>query len=358
MARSKAKLKVAEIPETEQPGTQDLWDQPACLFQSTKISFLWGGRIQRNACNMLQGGKACGKSTWIRAIAAHVTGGPALPGEKSRKKTPGKVLYYVGEENLTGWVIPGLDAAGANLELVSCADRFSRGPETRLRMPQDADRLISRVKAVGAELVILDPLFTFLSGDVQLDKSDEDCHRYMDELDRVCMEADTTFLVTTNITKGDKGDALNCGRGRTVLRDRSRAVLYVSKATEGDYFGLAVAAVNCGAVAPTLAYRIEPHKSANRIAYMSESKLSADDLAGGEDSDLKRRQLEAAKKLIRSMLPTGRIDSRQIKQKAEDAMISTRTLQLAARELGVRAKPEGSRERTVSYWIAPERYAE
>jgi hypothetical protein len=335
---------------------QPLYDIPASQIRARRTEWFWKDRLEWGVVAILQGGKAAGKSTWARYLAAVVTGQAVLPGHRGKPKLSGNVLWYAGEEALETRVRPGLAAAGADLERCFLADRQGDNERQQLRLPGDCQRLTERIRERRACLVVIDPIFNFTDGSCDLGGPTEDARRFMRELGRVAHETGALILLLRNTTKDTSRGALSAGRGSGELGNAARCVLH-AQAIEGQpgEYGLAVGACNAGRPVLTLTYRLADADSMPRIEITGETELTADELAGGEEADLDRSLKEQAKRLLRTVLADGRVDSKIIKAKGEEAMISIRTLQAAAKELGVMVERQGRREDVKTFWHPPKR---
>ena len=337
----------------EEDESSELADRPMSEGKVKKTDWLWENRLEWSSVAIIQGSKGAGKSTWLRWIAADVTGGPPLPGRKKGKRITGNVLWYAGEEDLLARVKPGLEAAGANMKRCFATDTMGEESKT-LALPNDCERLQRRIIAREAKLVIIDPIFAFTDGTCDLEGPTVPARRFMKAIMRVAFLTGALILFSRNNTKVTGNGALAAGRGSGELGNAARSVLHLAPLPDdADTYALSVAANNNAAKVPALTYRIVTRKKASAIELLGQTDLTADELTDGDDGALDRSLLETAKALIKSMLPSGKLDSRVIKAKAETAMIATRTLQKAARSLGVKVKREGTRDATVSFWVAP-----
>jgi AAA domain len=347
----KIRTPIPPIPPDEESTL--LADMPASAGKSSKLCWLWENRLEWGSVAIIQGNKGAGKSTWCRAIAADVTGGPALPGKAKGKRVLGNVLWYAGEEPLWSRVRPGLEAAKADLRRCFLADSLGDMGAT-LALPNDCSRLAERIVAREARLVVIDPLFAFTDGSCDLEGPTVPARRFMREIMRVASATGCLILLSRNNTKSTGNGALAAGRGSGELGNAARSVLHLAPLPDDPLaYALSVAACNTGAPVPALTYRLVGSQAASVIQVTGQTDLTADELADGDEGSLDRNELETAKALIRSMLPSGKLDSKVVKSKAEAAMIGTRTLQRAAKSLGVKMRREGAREATVSFWVAP-----
>jgi DNA repair protein RadA/Sms len=339
--------------ELDADETTRLADTLASQMKSEKLCWLWENRLEWGSVAIIQGSKGAGKSTWLRAIAADVTGGPPLPGKRRTKRQTGSVLWYAGEEPLASRVRPGLAAAGADLKRCYLADALG-DLSTMLQLPNDCDRLAARIRQCAAKLVVIDPLFAFADGSCDLEGPTVPARRFMRQLMQVAASTGAVLLLARNNTKSTGNGALAAGRGSGELGNAARSVLHLAPLPDQpDVYALSVAACNTGAPIPALTYRLAAKAGASVVQLLGTTELTADELTDGDDGALDRGQLELAKALIRQLVPSGKVDSKVVKSKAEAEMLNVRTLQRAAKALGIRVKREGTRDQTISYWLPP-----
>lgn len=352
MARTKRKIETASAPVLE-PKANGLWFVQASQVQEKEQEYLLPGRIIKNAYSIIQGPKCCGKSTWIRAIASYVSGGKPIPKFPGKQRKPGKVLYYVGEESLEETVRPGLRRMGANMDNILLADKHGGDKSNALRLPSEANRLIDLVFEHEIELVIIDPIFCFLSEGAEIEGGSTGARAFTDTIYRICKQGGTTVLLSRNVTKVTNRGALNAGRGSGELGNAARSVLHVQEIPGGEEFAFAVAAINGGEIPPTIRYRFEKFDGGVKLDILGDSDITADEVASGEDGGLERTMIQRAKVLIETLIGDGRLDSVVVKEKAGQAMIGERTLLLAAQQLKVIREHEGNRENTRTFWMPP-----
>lgn len=349
-------LRVARNDDDDSPPQDvDLVDTPATDIKHVKTTWLWPDRLEWGTVGIIQGGKGAGKSTWLRALAADVTGGPRIPGTRGKKRVAGSVLWYAGEESLSTKVAPGLKSAGAVLSRCFLADCMADDTSLQLQLPTDCERLAKRISDRKAALVIVDPIFNFSDGTCDLDGPTVPARQFMKALAKVAAGTGAIILFSRNLIKSRQCEALAAGRGGGEMGNAARCVLHLQRLPDDpSTCALSVAACNAGRPVPTLTYQlVDGEYDQPAIKMTGQSIITADELVSGEEGELERCMLDRAKALIRSLVPSGKLDSRVVKGKAENAMISVRTLQSAAKQLGVRMTREGSRESTTTYWSPP-----
>jgi AAA domain-containing protein len=354
-SRSSKKLDTrTACPTPEIAGTTELVIDDLESFPLTPTKWLWKDRIESGQVTILQGEKGSGKSTWLRRIAAYVCGVAALPSQPKLRKPLGSVLWYAAEEPVGSRVRPGLEAVGIPPGMVKAQDGIRCKPSERLQLPHDCDRLARLVDSRKAALVVIDPLFSFVAPGIDLVQLPQVARDYMFALAQVCAKTGTTIVLSRNLTKSRIGSAVDAGRGNAEIGNCARSVLHTSSMPASDNYALAIAHCNAGAKAPTITYTLSKKGQPGLIHVLGENDTTADDLVAGIEGDTDRYLRRQASDLIQSLVPKEGIESRVIRAKAEEAMISIRTLQMAARALGVICKRSGSRESTVSQWFPPE----
>lgn len=351
-------LRVRREPEDDSPpDNPDLVDVAATEVKCEKVSWLWPDRLGWGTVAIMQGAKGVGKSTWLRTIAADVTGGPRIPGTRGKRRVAGSVLWYAGEESLKRKVCPGLKEAGAVLSRCFVSDCYAEEASDQLALPGDCDRLQKRIELRKAKLVIIDPIFSFSDGTCDLDGPTVPARNFMRRIAKVAAATDALIIFSRNLVKSRKVDAIDAGRGGGEMGNAARSVLHVQRLpNELAACALSVAACNDGEPVPSVHYVLEKGPGGYPVVRVTgQSGITADELVAGEEGELERHMIERAKALIKTLLPRGKLDSKIIKAKAMESMIETRTLQSAAQALGVQWSRTGSRETTVCFWSPPKK---
>ena len=129
------------------------------------ITWLWQHWLPFGKLVALVGDPAVGKSTLATTITATASAGGRWPtGERCE---PMNVLYLSAEDGLGDTVRPRLEAAGPDLARVHVITHVrdeTEGSERPLSIPEDVDRLEHVARNLGARLIVVDVLNSFLSG--------------------------------------------------------------------------------------------------------------------------------------------------------------------------------------------------
>jgi len=313
------------------------------------VEWLWPDRIPLGAITVLDGDPGQSKSTLTYDLAARVTAGIPMPFCDDVVEPAGVVLIQA-EDSLGGKVKPTLIAAGADIERVRVFDRklFQVDP---LVLPDDVPLIKSAAAEVQARLVVIDPLTSFLGGNVN---SDQSVRRAMGPLAALAEEAGLAVLIARHLTKRASGNPLYRGAGSIGIIALARSALWVTSdpSTEDPYQHLLVQTKTNLSTAVSLSYRTKKQDNGIIIEWLGESKSTAMDIIGSNPEDLP--SLVEAQEVLETILKKGPLPARAVFGMAADAGISKRTLDRAKRILKVKSKKEGSGYSSKWSWQLPE----
>ena len=120
------------------------------------------GWLPRGKLVVLDGDPEVGKSTLMNDVAARVSKGRPMPGERLPCVPRSNVVLMAAEDGLADTIRPRLDAAGADTTRIHHLDAVARvGEDGRTRwvpptIPDDLDALEAMIVATGAQLVVVD----------------------------------------------------------------------------------------------------------------------------------------------------------------------------------------------------------
>lgn len=187
---------------------------------------------------VIAGASGIGKTTIAEKYCAQLTRG-TLDGLYTGK--PQSVIILSPEDDEAAITRPRLEAAGADLDKVyfmSSTRRTETGEmEAMIQFPADTYLLTEAVKETGAVAVLIDPIASVISGN--LDKR-EDVRAAFDRLAaEVAKEYKLAILLVAHNRKGI-GQVRHMVSGSTAITDAARSVLAVAKDEENDTVVLAV----------------------------------------------------------------------------------------------------------------------
>ncbi len=324
-------------------------DSPAVLVKVSsvepeRVEWLWMHRIPRGKVTVLDGDPGLGKSTMTLDLAARVSTGRPMPGDE-REREPAGVVLLTAEDGIADTIRPRLEAAGGDLERVAVltAVRDSDGKPRLPVIPDDVEPIRQALRAVGASLLVVDPLMAFLNGRV-------DSHRDQDVRGALHLLADlagcegVSVVIVRHLNKAGGGHPIYRGGGSIGIIGAARAGLLVAPDPKDDTRRVvAVSKSNLGPVPPSLAYRLVQSGDASRIDWegVAEGCSASDLLAAQRDDGEGAGPREEAEAFLRELLAQGPVPAKDVERDRRAAGISERTLDRAKARLGVRARKEG-----------------
>lgn len=342
-----------------------------------RVKWLWPRRLPLAKLVTFVGDPDVGKSTVCVDLTARVTTGTAMPGEDMASMRPSAVVWMTAEDGLADTLRPRLDAAGANTQLVHHLDAVwkpvdpddpgSERVKVPPTIPNDLDALEQLVMHTRAKLVIVDVLFSYLDGRYKA-SSDQDVRRALAPLAALAEETGACIILIAHIPKSQRsaGSAITATPGAMGIGGAARAGI-VAAVDPDDETGhtkvFARAKGNLAAPWPSMAYALrcstcgesacvgDDHGPA-RIEWLGESRHNGSDLLVARQTDDEKSALDEAKEWLQSVLTTPRLKREAIKE-ARTEGISDRTLDRAAKELGVVSERDDAVQGRPATWSLP-----
>jgi hypothetical protein len=259
----------------------------------------------------------------------------------------GRVLVLSAEDDPARVLKPRFIAHGATLNLIRFQQKLFTLDTKGLGL------LRSEIEAHRPRLVIIDPLIAYMDAAVDLHRANETM-QFMNELDQLAREFDTTMLIVRHLRKGDSNDALYRGLGSIAIAARVRSILLLGPHPDDpEVRVLAHVKSNYARSGPAVLFDLTDARGGQpRIRWLGiDEELGPEHLLNrpprerGRPDDVR----EEAKELLRGLLSSGEKLKSQIEEAAEGRAISRMTLRRAAEDLQIRKfKKDGS-----AYWALP-----
>jgi energy-coupling factor transporter ATP-binding protein EcfA2 len=350
---------------------KDPWDEPtprhiklvpASSIKVKPVHWLWKDRIPLGELTLLAGREGIGKSTIAYTLAAWITTGTM----KGRfMGSPRSVLVAATEDSWEHTIVPRLMAAGADLERVYRVDVVTEeGFDGLLTLPSDISDLDQAIRQSDAVLVLLDPLMSRLSAQLDSHK-DAEVRIALEPLTAFAKRAGVSVLGIIHVNKSGSSDSLNSIMGSRAFGAVARSVLMAVKNPEDTSCTFGLAKNNLGSKdQPAFRYEIVGDKVAEtdegdiwtgKVDWQGDSDRSVDEVMvaiseGGMDGT---SAIDDAANWLEDYLNTvgGSKASSIVKTAGARQGHNDRNLKRAAAKLKVQFEAEGFPRTTV--WTLP-----
>lgn len=310
------------------------------------VGWLWHPYIPFGKLTILEGDPGLGKSWLTCALASAVSRGRGLPG--CGPFEPGNVLMLSAEDGIADTLRPRLDAVGADVARVYALNSTLTLDTVGLL------KLEEMVIELRPTLVIIDPLFAFTGGKVDIHRANE-CRSITAPLAAIAERHGCAMLAVRHLGKSrGGGHALNAGIGSIDLTAAARSVLLVGQdPDDASRRALVQTKNNLAPHGGAIGYKLE----AGAFYWTGESTLTAGRILSLPSDEEERGARVEAVEFLRAALAEGPRPAKDVKGEARQAGIPDITLRRAKDRLGVRTEKEGGRlgERAQRWlWSLPE----
>lgn len=252
------------------------------------IDYIWPGRLARGMISLWDGDPGSLKTTAAMDIAARITRGagmPGQPGDGISDTLPRRgVVLMTAEDSLDQIVYPRMKVAGADLSRVGIVVKRTvdtpYGPLPSL--PEDIEGIELRVAASAADLVVIDPVMSYLSGDLD-SNSDQDVRAALAPLGAMCARQNCALIIIRHLNKNSSASSLYRGSGSIGITGIARFAMAVAKDPD-DYTGetrlLSPVKVNVSKMPKSIRFRpvAVDGEDVPAIEWGEEVEIDADDL--------------------------------------------------------------------------------
>lgn len=174
--------------------------------------WLWPGYLEANKLVHFAGASSAGKSPVTLDLIARLTSGSKWPDGTDNNMGPRSAILLASEDDWGDTIIPRLELAGANMDLVfEFISTVSRGEEVTdvtTALDRDVDELAAHIKSrddVG--LVVIDPITNYL-GSKSMNKEDEMRGGILMPLSKMAQSFGVCVITVGHLNKRDKETAL------------------------------------------------------------------------------------------------------------------------------------------------------
>jgi hypothetical protein len=311
------------------------------------VEWLWRRRVPKAKVTILDGDPGKGKSLILYDLAARITSGQDLP--DGQPTEPASVLIVSAEDGAADTIVPRFLAAGGDPKRARII-----GSEEPFLIPDDLDKLERAIRQTGASFVVIDPVMSFLSDNINSNR-DQDVRRALQPLVDIARRTGAAIVICRHLNKSTGGQSIYRGQGSIGFIGIVRSGLMVGNHPERDeVFVLAGQKHNLSKPPESLAYRITdagPGDETAVIKYLGISEVTAQQMNTTPEDEGERDRLAEAKEFLRNVLRAGPVPSKQVKREATEADIAWRTVERAKGQLRVQSYRDGPSGRWM--WILP-----
>lgn len=319
----------------------------------TAVRWLWPDWLARGKLHLIAGAPGTGKTTIALAVAATLTHGGTWP--DGAHAPAGTVVIWSGEDDPTDTLAPRLLAAGADMSRVHLIEGAVIDDQ---RCPFDPARDLPALSATltglrDVALLIVDPIVSAIAGD---NHRNNEVRRGLQPLVDLGARLGVGVLGVTHLSKGTAGrDPLERVTGSLAYGALARLVWLAARQPAEDDTPerrvLMRAKSNIGPDGDGFEYQLTtgelpglPGVMASRVAWGKIVTGAARDVladvepTGDRDERQDRRD---ATDWLRDLLDGDAVPVKAVRQQADAAGFSWRTMQRAMRDLGVVSKRDG-----------------
>jgi hypothetical protein len=337
-----------------------------CLadVQPRKVSWLWYGRIPLGRISLLVGRPGSGKSFVACDLAARVSTNAPWPDPGLDRAPLGDTLLICAEDDPADTIRPRLDAAGADcrrVHLLRAAKVVSDdGGEQLVAFDLSNVDLIRDAlgQLPGCKLVVVDPIGSFLGGQVDSNK-DNTVRSLLMPLAAIASEYGVAVVLVCHTRKALAPFADDMPLGSRAFVGLSRSVLHVA-ADPGDERRKLLLPGKCNLCPPPpgLAFRIVGDPGRLEWEPDPVEGIRADDIVTAAAGRQSGRGPEAearaqAAEWLTDLLHNGPMLVKAIKAEAQAAGLRWRTVRRAQESLGVVVRRRGFGSAGAWEWALP-----
>lgn len=315
--------------------------------EEEEIDFLWTNRIPRGKLTLFDGDPGVGKSYTALAIAAALSQGKALPFDKELE-APLRSLIISAEDGAADTIKPRLRKLYADMDMIGIPRR-----DMNFTPSQISPNLIENLlKAFPAALIIIDPVIAYANK-----RNTDRASEVRDMLTPLALLAEkhrAAIVLIRHLNKATQSKALYRGQGSIDFAAACRSAFVFAQDPMNDERRLmAHAKSSVSGLQATLEYFISG--TTGQFSWGDKTSESADEALGtGEPKKAREaQQLDSAKRFLEETLSNGPMPSSDVKDRAEKAGISNRTLWRAKEELGIKASKERGNLTGEWWWRVP-----
>ncbi len=301
--------------------------------EAKEVPWLWEPYLAYGMINLLSGEPGCGKTFIALAIAASLTVGrvPYI-GEPCR---PHDVVYLSVENSPEYSVRPRFDILEGDASRIHILQGAvtGEGPKARregVRL-SDIPLLESALKQTNARFLVVDPIQSYLGGEVDMHRSNE-TRPILDGLAALAQRYRVCLLILRHFAKSTTGSPINRGLGSVDITGAARTELHAGKRDQQR--ALVHAKSNIGEFGESIGFEI----GRDGFRWTGPTSITANDLAASGMAEEDRDAISEASQYLEDTLKGGAKSAGEIFDEAKGMGFSTATIRRAKLRLGVKTR--------------------
>jgi hypothetical protein len=248
------------------------------------------------------------------------------------------------EDGIAETLQPRLEALEADLDRVFVLkDVLTLDEQGLLRLD---DTIVHR----KAALVIIDPLFGYTGGRVDINRANE-CRAILAPLAAMAERQRCAIVAVRHLSKSrGSGHALNAGLGSIDLSAAARSILLAGiDPHDKTKRAMSQSKTNLGVLGESIGYSLDDGK----FRWTGASSATAEEILSGTVARQSgpNDQVQEAIEFLKEMLAHGPQPASVVKEEAVTADIGEKTLRTARAKLGIHVSKEGGRNSSGQRWM-------
>ena len=329
-------------PEDDNPPRKGL--VLAADVEPKEVTWTWYPYIPRRHLTMIYGDGDVRKSWLAMGIAAGVTRGGKVTPWDEHERSPAKVLYFSGEDDVEYSLAPkaeGTEADQSRLYLRYGA--FGWDEETIAHVEE-------LVKEIQPELVVFDPVVAF-QADVRTNEASE-VRSGLERLGAIAKRQDCSILLVHHVGKDHARGVDQLHLGSVDYRNASRSTLVVGLTDPENEAGPSMFAHRKHNTSPRRGQSIEfTTEEPWRFRWLSVSTRDIDELyPAGKSTRLHREAEDANGNFLRELLKEGPLSVKEIMQAAKEAGLTDKQVRTAREPVCKKPRRVGG-PGTSGHWV-------
>lgn len=310
-------------------GMDDEWGWGSFAdIKTVKVDWLWYPYIPKGRLTSIEGDPGVGKSWLISAIAAAVSAGSPLPGERPEdRRAPGKVLMLSGEDGIADTIKPRLEACGARMDNIHFP--MKNGVPAKFTLDAKGSAwLNANMTKLDAAVVFIDPVQLFMGSKVDMNRANE-VREFMDSLHSAAERTNCAVILVRHFNKNGSATKLYKGLGSIDFAASLRSIIQVELGANGVRQAHHVKCNNAPE-GDTITYTVSPFEWGPLIPrYVAQT---------AQRPSRTPRKYEQAQAFIREALAKGPVGAVEILREGEAAGFTAATLNFAKKGIAKSVK--------------------